>query len=177
MAAPDSVPRSVPSFVNGAARRRGLGSWLGLGAVALGLGCSGGEAPSRPGVRAQGRPSDPPLTVSWRLPADESALENADLGSEPPALAQALMAGSAAPSLTHRIVTACADRGALDGTATVAVRLTIAASGAVASIEGDPPGRAASCVVEGLHEPLAELAPLPAGAALLVLRFHPDAPR
>src|SRR5690606_14269480 len=142
------------------------------------LGCSGGgEAPPRPGARAQGRTGDPPLTQSWQMPADKSVLQSADLGSEPPALAEALMAKGTAPGITHRIATACATQGALQGTATVALRFAIAEGGAVGSLEGDPAGEAATCIGDAFRAELTELDPLPAGAALLVLRFHADAPR
>lgn len=134
-----------------------------------------GEAPIKPGERAQPRKDDPELTHSWQLPAEHSVLEGADLGSTPPALADALMANGAAPGITHRIAGACAQRSALADTATVALRLTIAEGGSVSALEGDPPGAASSCLADAFRAELATLDPLPAGAALLVLRFHPKA--
>lgn len=142
-----------------------------------GSGCFGGsEAPPRPGERAKGRPGDPPLSHTWQMPADKSVLQSADLGSLPPALAEALMADGAAPGISHRISTRCAGEGALEGVATVALRVSIDEAGAVTSLEGDPAGKAATCIGDAFREELAERRGLPAGAALLVLRFHASAP-
>jgi hypothetical protein len=146
---------------------------LGWLAAAL-VGCSGSEATT--GEQATPRKDDPELTHSWQLTADQSVLSSADLGSKPPALADALMAGSAAPGIAHRIATACAQQGALAGTASVALRLSIVEGGTkgatVGSLEGDPAGGAATCIADAFRAELAELDPLPAGAALMVLRFH-----
>lgn len=140
------------------------------------VGCFGGEAPPEPGARALPRKDDPELTHSWQLPANQSVLSNADLGSKPPALADALMAGSAAPGITHRIATGCAQQGALAGTATVALRFSVAEGGTLGSLEGDPAGKAATCIGDAFRAELAKLDPLPAGAALMVLRFHAATP-
>jgi hypothetical protein len=139
-------------------------------------GCFGGEPPSS-GQQATPRPEDPELVHSWQMPAEASVLWSGDLGSKPPALADALMASSAAPSFTHRSATACAQQGLLTGTASMALRLTIAEGGAVTSLEGDPAGPAATCLVDAIRAELAKLPPLPAGAALMLLRFHPTAPK
>ncbi len=137
-------------------------------------GCFGdGEAPPRAGERAQPRKDDPPLTHSWQLPATTSVLEGGDLGSLPPALADALMANGAAPGISHRIATACAQAGALVDTATLALRVTIDAGGNVTALEGDPAGGPATCLADAFRAELAKLDSLPAGGALLVLRFHP----
>lgn len=137
------------------------------------LGCSGGEPPpSRAGERAQGRKGDPELSHHWEMPAEASVLQSADLGSTPPQLADALMAGSAAPGISHRMTTACAGEGALEGTATVALRFNVTEEGAIEKLEGDPAGKTADCFTKLLPEELLKLEQLPAGAALLVLRFH-----
>lgn len=140
-------------------------------------GCFGADQPPpAPGKRAKGRKGDPELVHNWQMPADKSPLQSADLGSEPPALADALMAGAGAPGISHRITLACASKGALKGTASVALRLTLAESGAIDSLEGDPTGDAATCLADALRSELEALEGLPAGAALLVLRFHATAP-
>jgi hypothetical protein len=144
-----------------------------VGALAL-VGC--GE-PSPPVAFASPRADDPPLVHSWQLPAGQSVLHGGDLGSEPPALADALMADSAAPSIAHRSARACARQGALASTASVALRLTIAEGGALAALEADPPGPAADCLAAAVRAELATLDPLPAGAALMVLRFDAAAPK
>lgn len=136
-----------------------------------------GEPPPPPGPRATPRKDDPELMHSWQLAADKSVLAAADLGSKPPALADALMAKGAAPGLTHRAATSCAQQGALADASSVALRLTIAEGGTVASLEGDPAGTAATCLVDAVKAELAKLDPLPAGAALMVLRFHAAGPR
>lgn len=123
------------------------------------------------------RPDDPELSHSWQMSADKSVLANADLGSKPPALADALMAGGKAPGITHRSATACAQQGSLAGTTSVALRLTIAEGGTVTSLEGDPAGTAATCIAEAVRAELATLDALPAGAALMVLQFHAATPR
>jgi hypothetical protein len=141
------------------------------------LGCLGdGEAPPRPGERAKPRKDDPELLHSWQMPADKSVLEGADLGSKPTALADALMAEGAAPGITHRIATTCAEQGVLAGTASVALRLVIAEGGAVTSLEGDPAGGAATCIADAFRAELAKRESLPAGTALMVLRFHAATP-
>jgi hypothetical protein len=145
--------------------------WLALALV----GC--GEPPPSPAQRATPRKDDPELVHSWQMPADKSVLAAADLGSKPPALADALMAGGVAPGITHRVATACAERSALAGTASVALRLAIAEDGRVASLDGDPAGTAADCLVDAVRAELGKLDPLPAGAALMVLRFHAATPR
>lgn len=141
-------------------------------------GCSGPEQPPpAPGKRAKGRKGDPELSHHWQMPADKSPLQSADLGSDPPALADALMAGGAAPSFSHRITLACAGKNALAGTATVAFRFATGADGAITSLEGDPSGDAATCLGDALKAELEAFDALPAGAALLVLRFHPPTSR
>lgn len=145
-------------------------------ACVLPFACSGDDpaAASRPGKRAQGRKGDPELVHHWEMPADKAVLQSADLGSDPPALADALMANSVAPSLSHRMTNACAEKGSLAGTATVALRWKVDDAGAIKDVEGDPAGAAADCFAEQLPAMMAkaELTGLPAGAALLVLRFH-----
>ncbi|MEX1364917.1 MAG: hypothetical protein AB1Z98_17445, partial [Nannocystaceae bacterium] len=115
------------------------------------------------------------------LPVDKSPLERGDLGTDPPALADALMANSRAPGISHRITLACAGKGALAGTASVALRWTVPESGSgagsIEGLEGDPPGEAARCLAGQLRTELADLEGLPAGAALLLLTFHTATPR
>jgi len=145
--------------------------------VALG-GCLGSDqAPPRPDKRAKGRKGDPVLLHQWKMAANMSVLESADLGSEPPALADALMTVGAAPKVSHQIVTECASKGALANTATVALRWKVAEGGEIESLEGDPPGEASSCVVEAFGAELSRLDALPPGSALMVLHFHPKKPR
>ncbi len=148
-------------------------AWCGLALVLAGC----GEPPPPPGQRATPRKDDPELTHSWQMAADKSALAAADLGSKPPALADALMAKGAAPGISHRVATLCAQAGSLAGTSSVALRLTVAEGGAVTALEGDPAGPAATCLADAVRAELAATDPLPAGAALLVLRFHAAAPR
>jgi hypothetical protein len=136
-----------------------------------------GDPPPPAGPQATPRPDDPELVHSWQMPPDKSVLWSGDLGSKPAALADALMASGKAPGLTHRSATACAKESSLDTTATVALRLTIAEGGAVTSLEGDPAGPASDCLVTAVRSELATLDPLPAGVALLVLRFHSAAPK
>jgi hypothetical protein len=131
-----------------------------------------GDPPPPAGPQATPRPDDPELVHSWQMPPDKSVLWSADLGSKPPALADALMAGGKAPGLAHRSATACAQQSSLDTTATVALRLTIAEGGAVSALEGDPAGPASDCLVGAVRSELAKLEPLPAGVALMLLRFH-----
>jgi hypothetical protein len=132
--------------------------------------------PPPAGPQAAPRPDDPELVHSWQMPPDKSVLWSGDLGSKPAALADALMADGKAPGLSHRSATACAKESSLDTTATVALRLTIAEGGAVTSLEGDPAGPASDCLVGAVRSELAKLDPLPAGVALMVLRFHAAAP-
>lgn len=149
-----------------------------LASCGLALALAGcGEPPPAPGQQATPRKDDPELSHTWQMPADKSVLMAGDLGSKPPALADALMAKGGAPGISHRSATACAQQGSLAGTSSVALRLTIAEGGGVASLEGDPAGTAATCLVDAVRAELGALDPLPAGAALLVLRFHPAAPR
>ena len=103
---------------------------------------------------------------------EKTPLWSADLGSKPPALADALMEKSAGPGVAQRSADACATKGVLGSTSTVALRLTIAEGGAVTAIEGDPPGPAATCLAAAAKAELATLDPLPAGAALLLLHFR-----
>lgn len=135
-----------------------------------------GDPPPPPGPQATPRTDDPELVHTWQMPADKSVLWSADLGSKPPALADALMAGGKAPGIAHRSATKCAQESSLDTSATVALRLTIA-GGAVTALEGDPAGPASDCLVAAVRAELATLDPLPAGVALMLLRFHPKTPK
>lgn len=144
--------------------------WLALALV----GC--GDPPPAE-LQPTPRPDDPELTHSWQIPMEKTALWGGDLGSKPPALADALMEKSAAPSLALRSADACGTKGVLGSTPSVALRLTIAEGGAVTAVEGDPAGPAATCLAEAVKAELATLDPLPAGAALLLLRFRAANPR
>jgi hypothetical protein len=144
--------------------------WLALVLV----GCSEPPPPAEPGPTP--RTDDPELTHSWQMSADKSVLWSADLGSKPPELADALMTGGA-PGIAHRSATACAQQGSLTGTPSVAVRLTIAEGGKVTAVEGDPAGTAATCIADAVRAELAKLDAVPAGAALMVMRFHAATPR
>lgn len=147
---------------------------LGIGVVAGGCNEPGS---TELGPTATVREGDPPLTESWRLPPGTSALASGDLGSDPVALCGALMRNHAAAGISHRIAGRCKEQQALGRTASLALRFSIGTDGALASVEGDPPGPAATCTADALAAELRELAPLPAGAALMVLRFpEPEAP-
>lgn len=155
---------------------------ISLGLTMMLSGCFGADQPPpRPDAHAQGREGDPELVHQWTMPADKSPLDSGDLGTDPPALADALMASSRAPGISHRITLACAGKGALAGTSSVALRWTVAESKegaeAIEGLEGDPPGAAAKCLTEQLRTELAGLEGLPAGAALLLLTFHTAKPR
>ncbi|MEM7154760.1 MAG: hypothetical protein AAF799_18060 [Myxococcota bacterium] len=142
------------------------------------LGCGGSDQPApRPGKRAKGREGDPALVHNWKMPADKSVLESADLGSDPPALADAFMTGSGAPGISHRIANTCATEGVLAGVATIALRFSATEAGAIEKVEGDPAGKAADCLVKAFQAEVEGANGLPAGAALMVLRFHPPKAR
>lgn len=145
--------------------------------AALG-GCLGtDQAPPHPDKRAKGRKGDPALVHQWKMSAEMSVLESADLGSEPPALADALMTLGAAPRVSHQIATECAGKGTLANTATVALRWRVAEGGEIESLEGDPVGEASRCIVDAFGAELSKLDALPSGNALMVLHFHPKKPR
>ena len=130
-----------------------------------------GDSPPPAGPQPTPRADDPELVHTWQMPAGKSVLWSGDLGSKPPALADALMEAAAAPSLAMRSADACAKQGVLTGITSVALRITIAEGGAVTAVEGDPEGPAASCLAEAAKAELAELERLPAGAALLLLQL------
>ncbi len=140
-------------------------------------GCGGGEAAPRPGARAKGREGDPELSHHWQMPADRSVLESGDLGSTPPTLADAMMADGGGPGIGHRVAKACAEKGSLAGTATVALRFTIGDDGKLGSLEPDPAGAGATCIADAFRAEMDKAGILPAGAALMLLRFHAAAPR
>lgn len=152
-----------------------VGSRIATCWFALALSGCGDPPPAAP--QPTPRPEDPELTHSWQMPMEKSALWSGDLGSKPPALADALMEKSAAPSLALRSADACKAKGVLGSTPSVALRMTIAEGGAVTTVEGDPPGPAATCLAEAVKAELAALDPLPAGVALLLLRLDTAAPR
>lgn len=137
------------------------------------VGCGGSDQPApRAGKRAKGREGDPALVHNWKMPADKSVLESADLGSEPPALADAFMTNGA-PGISHRMANTCATEGVLAGVATLALRFSVTEAGAIEKVEADPPGKAADCLVKAFNAEVEGASGLPAGAALMVLRFHP----
>lgn len=147
-----------------------------IGALALALlggvgGCGDRVEVPAPGPFATARADDPALTESWRLPEGQSALRSGDLGSTPPALSEALMIDHAAAGISHRIAQRCADQGALANVQSLALRFSVGDDGSLASIEGDPGGAAARCTADALRAELSARPPLPAGAALMVLRF------
>jgi hypothetical protein len=146
----------------------------GLALVVVVLGCGRQAESPAPGPFATARPDDPPLTESWRLPPGSSALRSGDLGSKPTELSIALMNDHAAAGVSHRIATRCTKQGSRHGVESLALRFAVGDDGAITSIEGDPAGAMATCVGDALADELSALSPLPAGAALMVLRFSTE---
>ena len=147
-------------------------------AVALAVaGCGGeggGEGGGSPGKGPTARRDDPKLTHSWSMPAEASAVKSGDLGTMPESNADALMKAGM-PTLTHKSAGECRDKGSLKGTDSIALRFEVTKEGKVANVKGDPAGAAATCLAESFSKHAAELAQLPAGDALLRVRFHPEA--
>lgn len=136
--------------------------------------CGDRTEPPEPGSFATAREDDPPLIESWRMPAGSGALRSGDLGSKPTALAQALMTDHAAAGISYRIATHCRDQGALANVESLALRFSVGQDGTLVSMQGDPTGPAATCTTDALRAELSGLTGLPAGAALMVLRFSTE---
>ncbi|MEM9453215.1 MAG: hypothetical protein AAGF11_03495 [Myxococcota bacterium] len=150
----------------------GAAGLVAAGLVAAGLGgCADRAEEPAPGSFATPREDDPPLVESWRLPPGTSPLRSGDLGSTPVELSTALMLDHAAAGISHRIARRCAEKGALANVGSLALRFSVGAGGTVGAIEGDPAGPAAACTVKALRAELSARPPMPAGAALMVLRF------
>lgn len=147
----------------------GLGA-AGIGVAGLG-GCADRAEEPAPGSFATPREGDPLLVESWHLPPGTSPLRSGDLGSTPVDLSSALMVDHAAAGISHRIARRCADQGALANVDSLALRFSVGANGKIGPIEGDPAGPAATCTVKALQVELSARPPMPAGAALMVLRF------
>jgi hypothetical protein len=133
------------------------------------LACGGGAPPAEPTPR----PDDPELTHSFSMPRGKSALATADLGTQPPALADTLMAEAKVAAVAHRSAQHCAQEGALEGSMGLAIRFELRDGKAVA-FEADPRSTAGSCLEQALARELADVSGLPAGRALLRLSFHPS---
>lgn len=141
-------------------------------AAVMVMGCPGEAPKSAQGSRAKPKKSDPKLTLSWSMKAEHSPMSNGDLGSSPEETAKALYEHEM-PAVTHRVAKACAESGALKGAASVALRFSVTAEGKVGPVLGDPEGVAGRCVAEGFSGEVSGLSDLPAGDALLRLKFHP----
>jgi len=136
-------------------------------------GCSDeAPAPPKPGARAKPKTGDPKLSRSWKMAAKHSPMSDGDLGSDPDTLAEALY-GQGMPGVTHRIAKQCADSGALKATASVALRFTVDDAGKIGAAIPDPPGAAGTCVADAFAVEAAKLDAVPAGTALLRIKFHP----
>lgn len=137
------------------------------------LACSGGEAPqSSKGSSATARKDDPKLTQSWKMAAEHSPMSDGDLGATPDELAQALFE-QGAPNLSHKAATTCKAAGKLAGAASVALRFSVDDSGKIGKVSGDPSGDAATCMADAFAKEAASVEKLPAGDALLRIKFHP----
>ncbi len=139
-------------------------------------GCGDDPPPGASGSQARPLQSDPAITQSWNIPAGKSPLAGGDLGASAPALAEALMTTAKVPGISHRITMKCAEQGSLKGMGSIALRFSIDDAGKLTDLHGDPKGEAATCLGDGLTAELATITGLPAGAALLVLRFTSAAP-
>lgn len=135
-------------------------------------GCPGEAPKSAQGSRAKPKQSDPKLTLSWSMKAEHSPMSNGDLGSTPEGTAKALYEHGM-PAVTHRVAKACAASGALKKAASVALRFSVTAEGKVGPVLSDPEGAAGRCVADAFSDEVGALADLPAGDALLRLKFHP----
>lgn len=138
------------------------------------VGCSGGEAPpSAKGTRATPKKDDPKLTRHWEMKAEHSPMAVGDLGAEPDAVAGALF-DAGMPGVTHRVAKKCGESGALKGAASVALRFAVTDAGVVGPVAAEPAGAAATCMGEGFTAEMADVKELPAGTALLRIKFHPS---
>ena len=146
---------------------------LGLVVSMLMLAACSGEAPqSSKGTQAKPRKDDPKLTRSWKMGAEHSPMSNGDLGANPDELAQALF-DQGTPNLSHQAAKTCKAADKLEGAASVALRFRVGDSGKVGEVSGDPSGDAAMCMAEAFAKEAANLDKLPAGDALLRIKFHP----
>jgi len=135
--------------------------------------CSGGDAPqSSKGSSAKARKDDPKLTHSWKMAAEHSPMSEGDLGGTVDGLAQALF-DQGMPNLSHQAAKACKDAGKLGTTGSVALRFSVDDSGKVGKVSGDPSGDAATCMADAFAKEAAGIEKLPAGDALLRIKFHP----
>jgi len=114
---------------------------------------------------------DPELTHSFTMPRGKSALATADLGTNPPELADTLMTEAKVAAVSHRVAQHCAQEGALEGSIGLAIRFELRDGKAVA-FEADPRNTAGTCLAQALARELADVTGLPAGRALLRLSFH-----
>lgn len=142
--------------------------------LSLASGCPGESTPApTPGTRAKPNEDDPKLSQSWQMAVGTSPLAAGDLGAKPDALAAKLYE-KGMPGITHRISKGCADSGALRGASSVALRFSVGPHGSVGQIAADPVGDAAKCIADAFKKEAAALNELPAGDALLRLKFHPS---
>lgn len=142
-----------------------------------GAGCSGGDAGGKAGGPGKGpspRRDDPKLTHSWQMPKEASAVMSGDLGTMPESVAAVLMEAGM-PTVTHKSANDCRDKGSLKGADSIALRFEVGEDGKIAKVTGDPSGAAATCLAESFSKHASELDRLPAGDALLRVRFHPGA--
>ncbi len=167
--------RDVTVLLSSAAVMTTLRSSIRTPLLLVGLVLSGcpGEAPkSAQGSRAKPQQTDPKLTQSWSMKAEHSPMASGDLGSNPEATAQALFE-QGMPGITHRISKSCSESGVLKDTASVALRFSVGEDGKVGTVASDPPGAAGTCMAKAFTDEVGALKDLPAGAALLRLKFHP----
>lgn len=134
--------------------------------------CTGNATNDREAPGPSPRPSDPPLSHSWTMPASASAVAQADLGTHPEALAEEMMREGTIAGVIHRVAAKCAAEGRLPRPGMVALRFALADGGSLREVEGDPPAPAGACLAENLRAEAAALKSLPAGAALVRIQLH-----
>jgi hypothetical protein len=122
-----------------------------------------------------GRASDPPLTHSWTMPAAASPVAEADLGTKPESIADAMMQDGKIAGLVHRLATRCAEDDQLPRPGMVVLRFALSESGSLLEVEGDPPAPG-GCLARALEGETDALKSLPAGAALVRIQLHPPTP-
>ena len=138
----------------------------------LALGCPGEAPPPAPkGSEAAPRKDDPQLSHSWTMGVGTSPLASGDLGTVPDTAAQVLM-DQGMPGVVHGVATQCKEAGALTGALSVALRFELSDEGRVGAVTGDPAGKAATCMAEAFAKEASKFEKLPAGGALLRIKFH-----